>query len=340
MRLSHGKDPLISVILPVYNAEQTIGAALESIRAQSLENWELIVVDDGSLDTTGEIVSWHSRQDERIHLHSRGHRGIVQALNAGFQLSSAPFLARMDADDVSHPERLALQHEYLCSHPEIDLVSCLLNYGGREKSGYSLYVDWLNQLQTPEALLLNRFIESPVAHPSVVFRRKWAERHGAYREGAFPEDYELWLRWCDAGMRMGKVQHELLVWNDPPGRLSRTHPRYSTEAFYRLKVHYLARWMEKNLPGNRALWLWGAGRISRKRFAALESKYRPFDGFVDIDPQKIGGNVQGRPVVSPKAIPPDAFILTAVGNRGAREKIRRRLLRENQIEGVDFLCAA
>ena len=102
---------------------------------------------------------------------------------------------------------------------------------------------WTNGLLTHEEIALARFVESPLAHPSVMFRRSLVERWGGYAEGAFPEDYELWLRWLDAGVRMEKLADPLLIWNDSPTRLSRRDPRYAAEAFYRVKARYLARWL-------------------------------------------------------------------------------------------------
>src|SRR6185436_16591977 len=104
----------------------------------------------------------------------------------------------------------------------IGLVGCLVEFGGDRSAseGYALHVDWINALTTPDEIALNRFVESPLAHPSVMFRRELVEKHGGYRAGDFPEDYELWLRWMEAGARMGKVPRVLLTWQDGPGRLS------------------------------------------------------------------------------------------------------------------------
>jgi hypothetical protein len=86
---------------------------------------------------------------------------------------------------------------------------------------------------------LRCFVEASVAHPSVMFRRELLEKYGGYRDGPFPQDYELWLRWLEAGVRFGKVDAELLTWNDPPQRLWRTDTRYSVEAFYAIMCRHL-----------------------------------------------------------------------------------------------------
>src|SRR5204862_7714986 len=165
--------------------------------------------------------------------------------------------------------RLLRQWEFFDRHRQLGVVSCRGRHGGDKtaQAGYAAYVAWINSLLTPEDIALRRFVESPLAHPSGMFRRVLLQEYGGYASGDFPEDYELWLRWMDAGVQFGKVDAELLLWNDTPTRLSRTDQRYRPEAFYRIKCVYLARWLERQVePSRREIWLWGAGRITRQRF--------------------------------------------------------------------------
>lgn len=332
----------VSVLMPVRDAQETLGHAIESIVRQTFCDWELVVVDDGSRDASPEIAQSWAERDSRIRALRLPPRGIVSSLNHAISVARGTFLARMDADDSSHPTRLARQIESLEAHPEIGVVSCLVQFGGDAEAarGYAAHVAWLNDLCTPDAIALSRFIESPLAHPSVVFRRSLVEAHGAYRQGDFPEDYELWLRWMDAGVRFAKVGEKLLTWNDAATRLSRTDPRYAVEAFYRVKCNYLGRWLTKNVTSDRPVWLWGAGRVTRKRFRTLEHTWKKFQGFVDIDPKKIGRTLEGRNFVAPSGIPPEAFVLVAVSSRGARDRIRAVLHSQGREEKTDFLCAA
>jgi glycosyltransferase involved in cell wall biosynthesis len=336
--------PQVSVVLPVRNGAATLPAVLADLRAQTLTAWELVAVDDGSTDGTAELLRHAARGDGRIVLLSPPPRGIVTALQHGCAVARGQFIARMDADDAMTPDRLARQAEFLEAHPAIGLVSCRVAFGGdaRAQAGYAAHVAWLNTLLTPERIALRRFIEAPVAHPSVMFRRELLARHGGYADGDFPEDYELWLRWLDAGVRFAKVDAELVRWNDSPRRLSRTDSRYRPVAFYRLKCEYLARWLRKHVTPERAVWLWGAGRVTRQRFCALEEAGVRLAGFVDVDRKKWGRQRDGRPVVGPDNLPPRgvAFILAGVGTRGARELIAAELERRGWIEGTDFLLAA
>ncbi|MBE2212560.1 MAG: glycosyltransferase [Opitutaceae bacterium] len=336
--------PHLSVVMPVWNAAETVAAAVASVRAQTLAPWELIVVDDGSDDATADAVEQASVGDARIRLLRRGHAGIVAALSAGLSDARAPLIARMDADDVMHPDRLAAQIALLDARPEVGVASCRVEFGGDRAAsrGYAVHVDWINSLVEPDEIARARFVESPIAHPSVMFRREVIDRHGGYAEGPFPEDFELWLRWMDAGVRFAKVPAVLLRWNDPPARLSRTDPRYGEGAFYACKCRYLARWLSAHVVPTRAILLWGAGRITRRRFAALAAHGVRLAGYIDIDARKIGTLVAGLPVLAPRDIPPreGCFVVGGVGVRGARDLHRATLVSRGFVEGADFIFAA
>jgi glycosyltransferase involved in cell wall biosynthesis len=334
-------QPLVSVVMPVRDAAATLAEALQSLRAQRLEDWELIVVDDGSADETAVLLQQAACADARVQVLTRPARGIAVALQTACREARAPFIARMDADDWMHPSRLAEQVAYLLAQPETGLVSCQVAFGGTA-AGYAAHVDWLNQLMTPEAMSLRRFVEAPVAHPSVMFRRALLDEHGGYRAGSFPEDYELWLRWLEAGVRFAKLPTELLRWNDLPTRLSRTDPRYAVAAFFDMKAAYLARWLAREVPPQRALWLWGAGRVTRRRFSALAGHGVRLCGYVDVDPAKTGRELGGLPVRGFQALPERerSFILVGVGARGARELICQHLEAEGWREGQDYLLVA
>lgn len=331
-------------MLPVFNGAATLARAIDSVRAQTLTDWELLVVDDGSGDRTPEILQAARRTDRRVVPLTQPHRGIVGALNHGLAHARAPFIARFDADDECRPDRLAKQLALLEARAAVGVCAAQVEFGGdaAAQQGYALHVAWTNSLCTPDEIARARFVDAPVAHPSVMFRRELLAQHGGYRDHAWPEDYELWLRWMEAGVQFAKVPEPLVVWNDPPTRLSRTHARYSPDAFYACKCHYLARWLRAGPARERAVYLWGAGRPTRRRFDALVAAGIALRGYVDVDTKKIGGRADGLPVIAPEALPgpKECVVIAGVASRGARESIGAQLAARGFVEGHDWIAAA
>lgn len=333
----------MSVLLPACNAEACAGRAIASILQQTLADFELILVENGSTDNTLQILKDWALRDARIRLLTLPTASIVGALNHGLAHARGAFIVRMDADDFSYPQRLQRQVHHLLRNPDIGLVSCLVRHAGdaRRQAGYALYVDWINSLVTEQQIALHRFVESPLAHPSVCFRRELPECFGAWRNGNFPEDYELWLRWLDAGVRIAKIPEPLLDWHDPPTRLSRTDPRYAPAAFFAMKAEYLARWLRTGPAANRPLLIWGAGRQTRTRLRPLNNCGVEVSGWVDINPRQWGQRIEGLPVWSPQSMPAprECFVISAVTNRGARELISAALEGRGFVLGQDYILA-
>lgn len=337
--------PLVSIVMPVRDAAATLPAALESLRAQTLAGVELLALDHASSDRTPEILqAWAAGQADRRVLACPRALDFAEVLNRGISLARGALIARMDADDVCAPDRLRRQAEHLLQQPDIGVVSCRVAFGGDRaaQAGYARYVDWSNTLLTHEELALARFRESPLAHPSVMFRRELVDRHGGYRAGPFPEDYELWLRWFEAGVRFAKLPDTLLTWNDPPGRLSRVHPNYAPEKFYAVKADYLARWLARHNPRHPEILVVGAGRVTRRRVETLIAAGIRVAAWADLDPGKIGRTYHGAPVIHHDAIPAPgaAFVVPFVSAIGAPEHIRALLESRGYVRGRDFIEAA
>jgi glycosyltransferase involved in cell wall biosynthesis len=331
--------PLVSVLLPYRQAAATIEEALESVLGERGVDLQVIAVDDGSADTGPATVARIARRDRRVVTAATGGIGIAGALAHAASVAGGELLARMDGDDISVNGRLALQIEALRRDPELGVVGARVEAfsSGPIGEGMLRYVAWLNAILTPEDHAREIFVESPLCHPSVMLRRSALESAGGFRQTPWAEDYDLWLRFNAAGMRMAKIPELGLRWRHRDGRATFTDPRYSIRRFLEAKGHYLA----SKLRGGTSVAIWGAGKTGRWLARALaQNGVRPTQ-FVDIDPRKIGRTAQGAPIVAPSQLERGRHVVVvAVGARGARALIRDHLLRQGFVEGHDYVCAS
>ena len=256
------------MLLPVRDARATLDLCLDSLAAQTLADHEVVAVDDGSADGSGERLLDRAARDSRLRVLRARPRGVVAALNHALAEAKAPLVARMDADDVSHPSRLALQAQRLERDRAVDVLASRVAVGPEAGEGMRAYVEWVNGLADHEAMARDRFVESPVVHPSVAMRTSTLRGLGGYRDFDGPEDYELWLRAFDARLRFAKLAETLLEWRDSPGRLTRLDPRYAPERFRSVKLDALER--GPLAAPARPLVVWGAGRIGKAWSRALQ----------------------------------------------------------------------
>ncbi len=325
--------PLVSVIMPAWNAANTLGATLQSLLDQRpapntpLPEFEIIVADDGSTDDTHTLLKyWASpnRCGHRLRCLHLPHGGIAAALNAGLAAARGAFVARMDADDTAHPQRLALQAEHLFNNQSLSVSATCVAFGGNRDTahGFAHFVDWQNTLLTSDQISHARFRDTPICHPSVMFRREAVDKWGMYRDGNFPEDWEIWLRWLHHGATMEKLPQQMLVWNDAPTRATRADSRYARTTCDRLRALWLARWLEQHNPFHPYVWVVGGGRVARQRLAPLWELGPLPAAYIDIDPKKIGNRLSGVPVLGRDALPPPGHccILNALTAHGAAEE--------------------
>jgi glycosyltransferase involved in cell wall biosynthesis len=327
-------SPLVSVLLPVRDEAPYLSEALESLSAQTLDDFEVVVVDDGSHDESAEIAEAHARDDGRFRVVRQRRTGLVAALERARPEASGRFLARMDGDDVALPHRLEVQAAAL--EEDDSLAAC---GGGIEyfaeatvRDGSRRYERWINGLVTAEAAARDVFVECPIPHPTLMGRREVVE----YRACDWPEDYDLVLRLWARGQRFRNVDEVVLRWRDHPARLSRTEPRYSLDAFVRCKVAHLRATL---LRGFESVVVWGAGPVGKSFARALG---RQVVAFVDVDSRKIGKQIYGAPVVTADraAAFADAFALGAVAGEEARTQIRATVAAQGRRDGVDFVAVA
>lgn len=337
--MNEGDHPRVSVVMPCFNAAPYLEKALESILAQTFTDWECIVFDDGSTDESLTKIERVTRLDPRIRLIESPHVGIVAALQAACAEAHGAFIARMDADDVAHPDRLALQLDLMTREPGMALCGAGVEvFGPNVGEGRRRYESWINGLVTHQDLARELFVECPIPHPTFFMRSADYREAGGYREAGpgWPEDYDLCMQFWLAGKRLGKVAGPLLRWRDAEGRLSMSDARYGLDRFRAVKRHYL---FESYLKDKRFI-QWGAGEVG-KLWLREWGERRP-EAVVDINPRKIGRVIHGFPVIAPEDLPGpgETFVIVAVGAPGARDEIREWFAPRGYVETADYLFVA
>jgi GT2 family glycosyltransferase len=310
---------------------------------QTVRDLALVAVDDGSTDATREVLSRLAERDARVRVvaGAPAGEGIARALNRGLAACDAEVVARMDADDLAHPRRLERQLAALAAAPALWAVGSQVRAFPRAalRGGMRRYVAWVNELGSPDLVRRDLLVEAPLVHPAAALRRAALERLGGWRDGAFPEDYDLWLRASEAGAALSNVPEPLLLWRESADRATRRDPRYALSRHVALKCAHLAR---TALSGRREVALWGAGRTGKAFADALAAVGIAVALFLEVDRNKVGRSVRGAPVLSyeeaerARGLP----LLVAVGAPGARPLIRAELSRRGFEELRDFWCVS
>jgi glycosyltransferase involved in cell wall biosynthesis len=259
------QTPAISVIMSVHNGEQYLAEAVESILAQTLGDFEFIIIDDGSTDNTPTLLREYQAADGRICIVTHANRGLTKALNEAIHLARAPLLARMDADDISLPNRFERQVAFLRAHPMVVCVGAdheLIDGGGR----------LLTVLRQPSdnATVQTLALQGRIAicHPVVMMRRQAVIEAGGYDEQfAVAQDLDLWLRLGEVG-ELANIPEVLLKYRQHAESVSEKRRVLQMENMR--KACELA-WERRGLRDARFLptepWRSGQDRASRLKFA-------------------------------------------------------------------------
>jgi glycosyltransferase involved in cell wall biosynthesis len=223
------KIPTISVIMAVYNAQSYLKEAINSILSQSFHNFEFIIIDDGSTDSSLKIIKNFSVIDSRIKIITRENRGLISSLNEGISLAKGIYIARMDADDISYPHRLEEQLQHIES---MNLDICGGDYNSIDQYGKFLYENIMPKNNTE--ILLTMASNVPFAHPSVMISKAFIHKNNlTYGMDGHKnaEDLDLWIKIYNAGGKFGNLNKKILDYRILPFSLSRvTHSKIKKEA--------------------------------------------------------------------------------------------------------------
>lgn len=202
------KFPMVSVVMSVFNGKAHMKEAVDSILNQTFSDFEFIIVDDDSTDGSSEILDKYSKKDERIKIIHQKNTGLTKALNIGISQAQGEFIARMDDDDVSLPDRFEKELEYLNDHPDVALVSCfakVINEKGEIVGEHKPPIDH-------ETIKKMSFFSGQICHPAVMFRKKIFDELGGYNEKfRYAQDYELWFRFIGKSA-VANIPDFLFLW--------------------------------------------------------------------------------------------------------------------------------
>lgn len=334
------QQPLISVLIPFKNTENYLTDCLESILIQTYKNWEVVIVDDGSTDSSYTLVELYALKDNRIKLYKNTGIGIIDALQLAFKYSKGDFITRMDSDDIMHPDKLKTLATSLMTFGRHHVAIGLVNYFSDEgiKEGYGTYETWLNRLTKMGSNYSEIYKECVIPSPCWMIHRDDLVACGAFNPNIYPEDYDLAFRFYKHGFKCIPCNSILHYWRDYDTRTSRTHIHYAQNHFTALKIHHF---LDIDYNKNKTLTIWGAGNKGKIIAKTLLEKNIPFEWICD-NPKKIGRDIYGKKLKTfneLETIENPQSIIT-VANKKAQIEIRTYLdnLNMKAIEDYVFFC--
>lgn len=238
-------EPLISVVMPVFNAEKYIAEAVSSILGQTLSDFELIVINDGSTDNTLTILEEFSGRDVRVKLISRENRGLVESLNEGIDLARGKWIARMDADDISLSHRFEYQLKWL-EETGADICGSWIRLFGKS------YTKIIRHPKTDAAIKMEMLFGAPFAHPSVMMKTDFVRQLRYDKAWEKAEDYDIWERAARAGWKMTNAPEVLLMYRQHESQISTAISSLQLELTQQIRKRYsiyLCKLMHLDIQG-------------------------------------------------------------------------------------------
>ena len=332
--------------MPVRDGGPHLKEALDSIQASSLEDWELLVANHGSKDETQDILFQFASKDSRIQIVEFSREtSFITVLEQTRRRCNTPYMARMDADDLMHKDRLAGDFKMLEVDSQISVVSSQVELfpASQVKEGMTIYMDWQNKILLPKEHDLELWIEQTICNPAATFRLKAVDDVGGYQEGAFPEDYDLFVRLNVAGHQFRKRPEIGHYWRRHDASLSVRSMNFSHNAFATVKARGL---FEKFHLNEKPVCVLGSGRHGGRIAKLLMGHGATVKAFFDISPVRIGKERHGVRILAQDQLAswkkdhPHGFAIGAVGVRGRRPIVRQLMAEAGFVENRDAICIA
>lgn len=334
------QNHLISILIPFKNTSKFIPECIDSIKNQTYTNWELIIIDDGSTDSSYQIVNDYAKQDKRIKLYKNPNSGIITALRFALEKSSGMFITRMDSDDIMPPKKLEILLHNLLQHGKKHVATGLVKYFSEDgiSDGYRSYERWLNQLTRTGSNYSEIYKECVIPSPCWMIYKTDLLDCDAFNLNDYPEDYDLAFRFYREQYAVIPCDQVLHLWRDYRNRTSRTHEHYAQNYFLEIKLKYF---LELDYNINRPLVIWGAGNKGKTITKLLIEKNIEFF-WICNNPKKIGKHIYNKELFSfnyLKEIDNAQSILT-VANKKSQQAIRTffNSINKHEMKDYFFFC--
>ncbi len=317
--------PLISILMPVYNAAPYLEECWQSITQQSCTDWELIAVNDGSTDHSADLLHQFAQADSRLRVLDNPQKGIIPALRLAYANSQGRFITRMDADDRMTAQKLELMQKKLRGVGPGHICTAEVAYFSAEPlgNGYARYAEWLNTLTRRAANFSECYRECVIPSPCWMCYREDFEACGAFNSDIYPEDYDLCFRFYAHGLKVTSVPQVLHYWRDYAERTSRNDPNYANPYFLDIKVDYF---LKIDYRSEGPLVLWGAGKKGKHLARRLVDGQIPFQ-WITNNEKKIGHRIYDQLLETPKALDLAGLpqIIISLGNPEERNHLLHEL---------------
>lgn len=323
--------------MPAFNTEKYIASCLQSIIAQTEINWELVVVDDYSTDSTFQILNKYAKLDSRIKVFSNEkEKGIIGALQTAYENISGNIITRMDADDLMTTDKLSLMKTLLLENGFGTLVLGQVTYFSDDKQlgeGYKQYELWLNSLTSSNNNFSEIYKECVIPSPAWMCWKQDFEKCNGFSTNIYPEDYDLAFRFYKANLNCIGTKKAVHYWRDYNDRTSRTDENYADNRFIDLKVKYF---LALDYNKNKELILWGASKKGKSIAKLLIASNIEFT-WICNNPNKIGRDIYGvilENIDNVNSFDNTQFIIAVAGNE--HQKIIKQKLENKEVEKDNY----
>lgn len=330
------QDSLVSILIPFKNTARFLPECLDSILNQEYAQWEVLAINDHSIDDSWEVVNAFVEKDSRISVFENEGTGIIDALRTAYTESQGIFITRMDSDDVMAPNKLQVMVQSLLKRGKAHLaVGQVCYFSDRGISnGYERYEQWLNGLTLNGSNYSEIYKECVVPSPCWMAYREDLDACGAFDSNRYPEDYDLTFRFYEKGLSCIPCDQILHYWRDYDTRTSRTSEHYAQNYFLEIKLHYF---LKLEYDTRRPLTIWGAGNKGKEIAKGLLKRNIAFFWLCD-NPKKIGKSIYGKEMLHYSTLQglenPQSIV--TVANEKAQKMIRDYFLELGQKSGKDY----